>query len=194
MTAQPEHYTQASRTVLKYASAMVIVSMLSGISFQESAKKLPAAAVREGLGLDSVLRLALLHGHVMVATVLVPIAMLGALYLARAAGGRVLEPWKVKVLTRGYLPFVTLTVMLMLYKGYHVLLSVRRGQMDLLQIDASYFGGVTALRHIVYGISHVGMGVSLGIFAVVLWRGLAPPHRAGDDAGNEGSASAQQSD
>jgi hypothetical protein len=170
----PPHYAQATRTVLRYAIVMTVIALLSGVAFQESSKKLPDAAVLAGLGLDSSLNLALVHGHVMVAAVLVPIAMLGAAFLSRAAGGSEIKPLALKTLTRGYLPLVTITIALMLYKGYHVLLSVRGGEHDLLAIEASYFGGVTAARHAVYGVAHTGMFVALAFFLFGLWKSLRP--------------------
>jgi len=170
----PARYAQATRTVLRFAIVMMVVAMLVGVAFQESSKKLPDDAVRAGIGLDATLNLALVHGHIMVAAVLMPIAMLGAVYLARAAGGRELTPLSLKALTWGYLPFVSATVALMLYKGYHVVLSVRAGEMDLLAIEASLFGGATLARHLVYGIAHTGMFLALGVFLIGLWRSLRP--------------------
>jgi hypothetical protein len=167
----PAHYAAAVRTLLRYAVVMTIVSLLAGVLFQESSKKLDYAEVAPGPRLEAVLSLALVHGHVLVTGVLVPIAMAGALLLARRVGGSELSS-SLRWLTRGYLSFVTATVALMLYKGYHVLLAVRFGERDFDAIDASYFGGLAWLRHGVYGLSHVGMGVSLTVFVVGLWRSL----------------------
>ena len=174
MSTAPEHYAQATRTVLKYAAVMAGMSMLAGIAFQESSKKLPLETVDPGTHLHAVQGLALVHGHFMVAGVLLPIALVGALWLGRAAGGRDVKSSTTKMLTRGYLPFATASLALMLYKGYHVLLSVRRGNHDLAAVDAAYFGGVTAARHAVYGLAHTGMAVTLGLFLFGLWRALRP--------------------
>jgi hypothetical protein len=112
------------------------------------------------------------HGHVLVTGVLLPIALAAAFDLARRCGGAELAPRTLRWLTRGYLPFMTASVLLMLYKGYHTLLSVRFGARDLDAVDAAYFGGVVGLRHAVYGVAHVGMAVALGVFGVALWRSL----------------------
>ncbi len=175
MSTAPEHYAGTTRVVLKFATVMTAVSLLSGVSFQESVKKLPVGSIDPGLRLEAVLGLALVHGHVMVAAVLIPIAMVGALYLARAAGGRDVKPITTKMLTRGYLPFVTISVLLMLYKGYHVLLAVRGGDHNLAAIDGRLFGGSSALRHAVYGVSHTAIAVALGLFMIGVWRALRPP-------------------
>lgn len=174
MDAQPvpAHYAAATRTLVRFAAAMTVFGLLTGILYQESAKRLDYAEAGPGLHLEAVLSLALVHGHVLVTSVLVPIAMAAALFLSLRIGGRELAPRTLRWLTRGYLPFVTVTVLLMLYKGYHVLLSVRFGEADLAAVDAAYFGGLVWLRHGVYGAAHIGMAVSLGVFAIGLWRSL----------------------
>ena len=151
---------------------MTIVALLAGVLFQESSKKLDYAAAAPGLRLEAVLSLALVHGHVFLSGVLIPLAMAGALFLGRKSGGTELSSAPLRWLTRGYLPCVSVTMLLMLYKGYHVLLAVRHGARDLDQVDADYFGGIAWLRHGVYGAAHVGMAVSLGVFVVALWRSL----------------------
>ena len=171
--ALPDHYTAALRTLVRFAAAAAIFGLLCGVLFQESAKKLDHAAAPAGLHLEALLSLALVHGHVLVSATLIPLAMAGALLLARRAGGAELSPRSVAWLVRGYLPGVALAVLLMLYKGYHVLLSVRFGATDLDLVDAHYFGGVKALRHAVYGVVHVGMALGLGVFCVALWRSLS---------------------
>jgi hypothetical protein len=168
----PACYRDATKTILRYAAVMTIVALLSGVLFQESSKKLDYAAIAPGARLEAVLSLALVHGHIFLTAVLIPIAMASALFLARRIGGAELTPTPLKWLTRGYLPFVTLTVVLMLYKGYHTLLSVRSGARDFDAIDASYFGGFVWLRHGVYGVTHIAMAVSLGVFVVALWRSV----------------------
>lgn len=170
--ALPVHYRSAIRTLLRFAAAMALFGLLCGVLFQESSKRLEHAEAPSGLHLEALLSLALVHGHVLVSATLVPIAMAAAAVLALRAGGAELSPRALAWLTRGYLPCVTLAVLLMLYKGYHVLLAVRFGASDLDAIDASFFGGLTPLRHAVYGVVHVGMAVGLGVYCVALWRSL----------------------
>ncbi|MDA1264363.1 MAG: hypothetical protein O2816_04705 [Planctomycetota bacterium] len=174
----PLHYRATVRTLLRFAASMTIVGLLTGVLFQESAKKLAK-------DLDPAIRwaasrgLALVHGHVFTTTVLIPIAMAAALVLARAIGGKELSASPLRWLIRGYLPCVGAALALMLYKAYHVLLMVRGGEHDLELIDGAYFGGVLALRHALYGVVHVGMAVSLGVFVVALFRSLAEAGRTG---------------
>ena len=169
----PRHYTTAIRTLLRYALVLMVVGLLSGVAYQESSKKVSLAPGPGGLRFwEITLHLALVHGHVMVTGVLLPVAMAGMLHMARAYGGSEVSPRALRWAVGTYLPCVTVTVSLMLYKGYHVLLSVRAGESDMVQIDAALFGGSTVLRHGLYGISHVGMAFGLLVFAWSLWRSL----------------------
>jgi hypothetical protein len=167
----PAQYAVSIRRLLRYGMVMTVLGLLSGILFQESAKKLSYEDVGAGLRLEAVLHLALVHGHLFVTGVLMPLGMGGALVLARRVGGVEMSAKSLRWLD-GYLLFTAVTVALMLYKGYHVLLSVRWGATDLGEVDAAFFGGQVWVRHVVYGIAHAGMGISLGIFAIGLWRSL----------------------
>lgn len=169
----PRHYASAIRVLLRYALVMLVVGLLSGIAFQESAKRIDRTPTPSGLGYwDAALRLALVHGHILVTAVLFPIAMASMLHMARACGGAEVSRRALKWAVNIYLPFVTLTVGLMLYKGYHVLLAARAGATDLGRIDADFFGGSKAVRHAVYGLSHGGMALGLCLFAWCVWRSL----------------------
>lgn len=160
------------RTLIRYAIAMAIVGLLIGISYQESAKKLPYEAIPGGEHLEAVIHLALVHGHVFTIGVLLPLALAGALVLSRRAGGGEVPGWAQRTLTRGYLPFAALALALQLYKGYHFLLMARAGERDFALIDAAFLGGSHVLRYGIYAIVHSGMGIALGIFLVALWRSL----------------------
>ena len=165
----PAHYARALRTLVRFACAMTIVALLSGVLFQESSKKLSPT---HELHVQATLRLALLHGHVFVSAVLMPLACAGMLLIARRIGGRELGPKPLAWLTRGYLPLVCVTLTLMLVKSYHVLLAVRGGGTDLEAIDERFFFGATMARHVVYGAAHIGMALALGVFVVAVWRSL----------------------
>ncbi len=177
-TNLPHHYCAALRTLVRFACVMAIVGLLSGVLFQESAKKLSPDIVGAGLYTQATLRLALLHGHVLVSAVLLPIACAAALLIARHAGGAELGRRPLAWLTRGYLPLISVTLILLLTKAYHVLLAVRGGDTSLTGIDARYFFGQLTARHAVYGAVHVGMALSLGVFVVALWRSLGAARRA----------------
>ncbi len=169
----PRHYTAAIRALLRYALVLLVVGLLSGVSFQESSKKMSLSDAPGRLRhIDATLNLALVHGHIFVTGVLLPIAMAGMLHLGRAHGGGTVSGRALKWTVYTYLPCVSVAVGLMLYKGYHILLSARWGESDMAVIDAALFGGSKTLRHGIYGLSHVGMAVGLCIFAWSLWRSL----------------------
>ena len=170
----PDHYAPALRGIIRFAIVMAFVGLLVGISFQESAKKLPFAKAPAGLHVEAILPLALVHGHVFVMTVVMPLVMAGALLMALRAGGTPVSRRSLRWLVCGYQSFAAAAVVLMLVKGYHVLLAVRRGQTDLAVVDDAFLGGHGALRYAVYAVVHAGMGVTLGVFLVALWRSLKP--------------------
>ena len=152
---------------------MIVIGLLSGVAFQESSKKLSHPAdPHEPNHLAATLGLALVHGHILVTGVLFPIAMASVLHLALSCGGAEVGRRGLRWAVRAYLTCVTATVLLMLYKGYHVLLSARGGEADMAVIDAGLFGGRTAVRHAIYGVSHVGMTFGLCLFVWCVWRSL----------------------
>ena len=168
----PWNYTAAIRTLIRFAIVLAVLGLLIGISYQESAHKLTYEMAPEGLRLQAVLPLALVHGHVFTVGVLLPLALAGALVLALKTGARPVGSLALGVLTRGYLPFAAATVALQLFKGYFILLAVRHGQTDMGAVDAAFLGGSSALRYAVYAVVHSGMGLTLGFFLVALWRSL----------------------
>ena len=170
--ALPESYAKTLRVLIRYAIAMAVIGLLIGISYQESAHKLTYAAAPDGLRLQATLPLALVHGHVFTLGVLLPLALAGALVLALKAGGSAVGSRMLAVLTWGFLPFAAASIALQLFKGYFILLAVRHGQLDMGAVDAAFMAGSSALRYVVYALIHAGMGISLGIFLVGLWRSL----------------------
>ncbi|MHC4089671.1 MAG: hypothetical protein ACYSVY_05245, partial [Planctomycetota bacterium] len=169
----PMHYAAAIRSLLRFGLVMVVVGLLSGIAFQESSKKLSLTPPIGALShLDAVLPLALVHGHILVIGVLFPVAMASALYLARTCGGLEVSRRALRWTVSIYLSFVSISVVLMLYKGYHVLLSARAEVTDMTQINGGLFAGSKVLRHGLYGLSHAGMGLALCMFVWCVWRSL----------------------
>ncbi len=173
-TALPAHYRRTLVALLRYAVVMAFVGLLTGLAFQESARKLTFAAAGPGLHIESILTLALVHGHVFVMAMILPLVLGGALLMGRQAGCREVGPRATAWLVRGFLPFVAATAVLQLVKGYHVLLAVRGGETDLAAVDAAFLGGSHLLRVGLFGLAHTGLGVTLGVFLVALWRSLKP--------------------
>lgn len=169
----PEHYGRTIRVLLRFSVVMLVIGLLSGVSYQESAKKVSLTPGPDGPAYwDATLRLALVHGHLIVSGVLLPVAMAGMLHLARSIGGKTISRRALTWSIWTYLPFVSLSMALMLVKAYHILLAVRGGQTDMSQINAAFFGGSKVIRHSVYGFVHVGMAFGLCVFAWCVWRSL----------------------
>ena len=174
-TPLPGAYRRTVMSLIRYAVVMAFVGLLVGIAFQESARKLTFAMAGAGLHLEAIMTLALVHGHVFVMGVIMPLVLGAALMMAHQAGGREVGPTGLAWLVKGYLPFAAATTLLQMVKGYHVLLAVRHGAVDLAAVDAAFLGGAHApLRMGLYGLFHAGMGITLGVFLVALWRSLRP--------------------
>ncbi len=170
--ALPKSYNRVIKILIRYAIALAIFGLLIGISYQESAHKLTYAEAPDGLRLQATLPLALVHGHVFTLGVFLPLALAGALVMGLKAGGSPVGNPMLAVLTWGFLPFVAANIALQLFKGYFILLAVRHGQVDMGAVDAAFLAGSSSLRYILYAFIHSGMGLSLGVFLVGLWRSL----------------------
>lgn len=169
----PSHYKPIYRAYLRFSLAMMVVAMLLGIAFQESAKKAPISAVLPaGAHLESTINLALVHGHAFLIGVLIPLAITWILYLGLSLGFAPLSEKALKLATRLYLPASAVAVLLMLYKGYHILLGVRSGITDLSQLDSTLFMGSHALRAAAYGLTHTAMAAGLFIFVFSFWKSM----------------------
>lgn len=167
----PAYYRPIYRTYLRFSLVMMVLAMLFGIAFQESAKKAPISAVLPaGLHLESTINLALVHGHTFLIGVLIPLAITWILFLGLKLGFTPLSEKSLKWSTRLYLPGAAIAVLLMLYKGYAYLLGVRGGETDLSVLDKSMFLGSHALRAATYGLTHTAMAVGLFILVIDYWR------------------------
>lgn len=170
----PEPYRRFYRTHLRYALIMLLFGLLAGIAFQESTRKLPiSSTVPAGMHLESILALALVHGHAILIGVVLPLAATWALHIGLILGAAPLSSRSLKWVTRLYIPGSVVSVLLMLWKGYHFVLGVRGGTLDLGALNRSFLFGNHALRAAVYGASHTAMAVGLGILVVALWSSLS---------------------
>jgi hypothetical protein len=169
----PEHYRHFFRTQLRFALIMIAVALLTGICFQESAKKVTISqAVPVGAHLEYILGLALVHGHTFVLGVLMPLALSWVLFLGLSMGLPALSALTLRASSALYLPGVVVVVLLMLVKSYHFVLGVRHGGTDFSAINDSFMGANHTLRAGLYGLSHAAMAAGLAIFAVGFWRAM----------------------
>ncbi|BDU71253.1 hypothetical protein [Mesoterricola silvestris] len=169
----PGHYQRFHRTHLRFALVMLAVALLAGISFQESGRKvLISPEVPAGAHLEFLLTLALVHGHAVLVGVLLPLAFSWMLHLSSALGARPVSQRVLGWTTGLYLPGAVLTVILMLLKGYHLVLGVRHGTHDFALLNERFMFGNHFLRAGAYGLAHGLMGLGLGVLGVALWRNL----------------------
>jgi len=176
----PEHYRKVFRTYLRFAISWMVLALLIGIMFQESAKKTPfSAALTPGPHLETIINLALVHGHAFLIGVLIPLSVTWILYLGLAMGYAPVTEKTLRIGTRLYLPASAIAIILILYKGYHVQLGVREQistgtPLDFMAINQSYFFGIHALRAIAYGLTHTAMAVGLSMIVISFWRNMKP--------------------
>ncbi len=170
----PDSYRRFYRIHLRYALIMLLFGLLVGVAFQESSKKLPISeSVPAGMHIESVLALALVHGHAILIGVVLPLAAIWSLHIGLILGAPPLSARSLKWTTGLYIPGSIVSVLLMLWKGYHVLLGVRHGTTDLAVLDHGFIFGNHTLRAALYGLSHTAMAVGLVILGVALWRTLS---------------------
>ena len=169
----PSHYRPIYKTYIRFALVMMVLALLLGIAFQESAKKAPISAVLPaGMHLEATINLALVHGHAFLIGVLIPLAITWISYLGLKLGFEPISEKSWNWATRLYLPGSALAVVLMLYKGYAILLGVRGGETDLTVIDQHMYMGSHALRGAAYGLTHTAMAVGLFIFVGAIWKSM----------------------
>jgi hypothetical protein len=170
----PEHYQRLFRCYLRFVIVMMIVALLLGITFQESAKKTPFSMLSAGVHLETIINLALVHGHAFMIGVLIPMAVTWMLYLGLALGYPPVGEKPLRVGSWHYLPASVVAILLMLYKGYHFQLAARGGQTDFAAINEAYFMGNHVLRALAYGLTHTAMAVGLGILVISFWKTMKP--------------------
>ena len=169
----PDHDRALYRTWLRFAIVMLIVGLLAGLSFEESAKRAPvSAALPAGAHLEAILPLALAHGHAILLGAVLPLVLVFMLHLGLTMGFRPLGAKALAWATLLYLPGAAVSVALMLYKGYHWVLGVRFGHTEFAARNDAVFGGNHALRAAVYGLAHTAMSVGLAILVIAFWRSM----------------------
>ena len=169
----PDHYRSLYRTWLRFAIVMLIVGLLAGLSFEESAKRAPvSAALTAGAHLEAILPLALAHGHAILLGAVLPLVLVFMLHLGLTMGFRPVGAKALAWATRLYLPGAALSVALMLYKGYHWVLGVRFGHTDFAAWNDAFFSGNHALRAAAYGLAHTAVSVGMLVLIIAFWRSM----------------------
>jgi heme/copper-type cytochrome/quinol oxidase subunit 1 len=169
----PTYYTPFLTRLLRFSLIMLGIGLLSGILYQESSKKAPfSAQLPPGLHWEVVHHLALVHGHTILVGTLIPLAMAGMLLIIHALGKSAVPEKSLRWGGWLFYPGAILSIALMLYKGYHVLLSVRFGQYDIAHIHHTLFMGQELVRQVVYGSAHTAMAAGLFVWGKGIWKAL----------------------
>lgn len=168
----PQHYLWLYGLNIRLACIMGFVGLISGILYQESTRKVTYDMLAPGANWEAVNHLALVHGHTILIGVVIPVVVVVMIHLVLRMGGQVLAPWSVRWGGWLYLIGAVAAVLLMIYKGYHFVLSVRMGVLDFETLDHTFFGGSHLVRAIAYGLSHTILSTGLGILLVGIWRSL----------------------
>ena len=167
----PESYQKFFTKILKFTIVMAIVDLVAGVLYQESSKKIAISeALPAGAHWQATVHLALVHGHMFMMGVIIPLTVCFMLYLGQVLG---YGPVGEKTLKWGgslYIWSAISAMLLILYKGYHYNIAIRKGILDFNEIDHLFFGGQEIFRHIAYGLSHTVMVVALGMLVTGLWK------------------------
>lgn len=179
----PGHYAGLYRLLIRFAVIMIFVGLLVGFAIQESFRKLPLSIkIPAGIHLEAIYNPSVVHGHLLLLGVLIPVALMVLLQMTLILGGKPVSPKVIRWATRFYLPGTILSLLLQIYRGYFYLISARllsEGNgitpYDLLQVQHNFYLGVPALFYVLYGVSHSAMSLGLVIFAVNIWKSLPKP-------------------
>jgi hypothetical protein len=173
----PPHYRDAFKGIIRFVLVMVLVALVVGVAYAESAKKVSLGDFPVEIVFHANYVLSLVHGHAFMFGVFLPTAMLGLLSLAVIGlGWRPIGPAALRWGFGFYLPSAVWSFGLILYKAYAVQLAVRSGLMDMAVVDQQLFAGNHLLRVLIYALPHTGLAIGLGILVIALWRsaGSAP--------------------
>lgn len=177
----PSHYRSFYVRFIKFSLIMLVFGGFAGVLFQEMTGKIKFAELAPGVHLEALYRLALVHGHSFLIGAVMPIVWIAILEVCRKLGCREVSEKSLAWVFWTYLTGCASVIGLLLYKGVHYVVCVKRGERDFDAIHASIFGGVRWLRAIAYASAHTIATIALVIFAVVIWRSLAT--RSRDEAG-----------
>jgi hypothetical protein len=166
----PANYKPVFVLTIRFALMMTCVGLLFGILYRESTRKLIHLGAADHWAATE--HLALVHGHSFVIGVFIPMSMLLMIYFAHIFGGGKLKARPLLLHFQMYIIGASGAIALLIYKGYHYVLSFRSGRYDVYQIDQSMFAANDFLRACLYSGAHVLMGIGLFAIALSIWNSL----------------------
>lgn len=177
----PDYYGRWAKIYVKFALIMSSIGLLSGFAYQESTKKAPISDVLPlGAHLEATYHLSLVHGHALLMGAILPLTLLWMLYLGTRMDRPALSKNLLSIGSTLYLAGTAVATLLMLYKGYHLLLGIRgdeflAGKQTFETIEHGFFGGNEAARKSVYALSHIALSGGFFTLVVGLWKSWCGP-------------------
>lgn len=177
----PQYYSRWFSIYVRFALVMASIGLLSGFAYQESAKKAPISdALPLGAHLEATYHLSLVHGHALLMGAILPLTMVWLLYLGIKMDRPALSEKLLSIGSWLFLAGTATATLLMLYKGYYLLLEVRdpafvAGQINFKAIEHGFFGGLEGARKLVYALSHIALSGGFFTLVVGIWRAWSKP-------------------
>ena len=169
----PRHYQTTLLFFTRFIIIMLVLALLMGILYAESAKKVPLEGFGVQLSFHANYYLSLLHGHTFMFGVFIPLAAMALLVLpVLALNTQPLSAGRLKWVTWLYWPNALWSLGLLVYKAYATQLMVRGGNLDLVQVDHLLFGANHTLRVIIYALPHTLFAAGLVVLITGIWKSL----------------------
>jgi hypothetical protein len=158
----PRYYQTAIVTLLRFVLLMLVLALVAGILYAESAKKANIDLFTLQTSFHANYLLSLVHGHTFMFGVFIPLVIVLLwvlpLWLLQT---RPMAAGMVRLTTWLYIPSALISVGLLLYKAYAIQLMVRGGNTDFAAIEHALFGANHLVRVLAYALPHTGVGVAL---------------------------------
>ena len=171
--AVPRHYRAFCVYFIRFSLIMLVIGGFVGVLYQEMTGKIRFADVPPGMHIETGYRLAVIHGHFFLIGAVMPIVWITILKVVHELGGRPVGERALDWIRGTYSVGAVSVTALLLYKGLHYVIEVKKGERDFDKIHAGIFGGVRWIRAVAYASSHTIATVALVLFAVVVWRALS---------------------
>ncbi len=153
------------KLIITYIMVMLVVALAIGVVYREVSKAYLSDKELEQQIMYSYF-LSLCHGHTFMVGVLIPTAILVAIYVIDS---RNLGKINYGSLRKAFLLYIVSAIgiiSLLLYKG----ISITTSGTSLTQAYNSLYGGNVALRESVYGLIHLLLGISIVWIVIIILR------------------------
>lgn len=170
----PAHYRGFYRFNTIFALVMLVMGGIAGLVYVELAKPLDFQKAPPGVHLETIYRLAILHGHCFLVGAVVPMVWVLILQVGRWLGCRPVGAAALRWSQWTYIPGAISILALLGYKGWHYVDRVLAygPEADFSRIHAELFGGSRLYSGLAHGVGHTIATIGLIIFTVAVIRSL----------------------